>query len=209
LGRGGFGFVSVAKLNGEECVVKEFEQPQLLSLERTSAPNEAIGSYLAPKDDPSYLSNKVNIAQPSLYLVSVFKEGSQEDKMVDPYTMRSLVQDLDTKVVCHGLVMPKAKGEEVKSLLSTGKLTDPSEKKQVIKSRLQSIKGLNERGFVHRDLKPDNAYFDGNTGTTTLIDTGSLFKAPKDKEQQKHPQYIGGDSKFGTPAYMHPPRPQR
>ena len=71
---------------------------------------------------------------------------------------------------------------------------------------MKLIKGLNERGFVHHDLKPANIFFDKNvdkkSGTTTLIDTGMLFKTPKDMETEKHPQYIGGHG--GTGLYMHP-----
>jgi serine/threonine protein kinase len=207
LGGGGFSEVFLAKVDGEECVVKELVDVQVLSLERTDEPNEAMGSYLTPKDGPDYLSNKVNIAQPTFYLISVLTDGARKDMRVDPHEMRELVKEgmeTGSTVVCHGLVMPRAKGEEVNRLIRAGKFTEESEKKQFIKSTLESIKGLNERGFVHRDLKSQNTYFDKETGTTTLIDTGSLFKVPEDKDSQKHPQYIGGDFGFGTRPYMHP-----
>lgn len=202
LGGGAMGDAFLARVDGKECVLKTWPVPQLLSLERTEAPNEAMGSYLVPRHDDQdrpYLTSKVNIAQPTFYLVSVLDGERREDKMVAPHAMRDLVNS-GSNVVCHGLIMPKANGEAVDRLVEQGKLTD-SEKKQLIGSTLLSIKGLNERGFVHRDLKPENSYFDRETGKTTLIDTGSLFKTPE--LEDRYIQYKDGQL-VGTPTYVHP-----
>jgi serine/threonine protein kinase len=146
----------------------------------------------------------VHVAQPAFYLISVLKDGKREDEMVDPHTMRDRVkQGIETgsEVWCHGIIMPKAGGDEVKELMQNGTLTEP-EKKNLINSMLQTIKGLNERGFVHHDIKPDNCYFDKETKTTTLIDTGSLYKTREGREKHGG-QYIR-DVKVGTPGYWHP-----
>jgi hypothetical protein len=201
LGSGSYGKAFLVKVDGKECVLKRFKQSQLLSLTRSGSgrSNEAIGSYLTSKNYPDYLLRKVNIAQPTFYMVTVPKGNTREYQMVNPRAMRSLVRRSNAK--CHGLVMPKAKGREVGKLIEQETLTH-SEKKQFVKSTLQSIKGLNERGFVHRDIKPENSYFDRETGKTTLIDTGSLFKSSKD--QVKHPGTEYLRSGFGTPLYVHP-----
>jgi serine/threonine protein kinase len=124
--------------------------------------------------------------------------------MVTPHEMRSLVKDAaltGEKVMCHGIIMPKAQGKEVGKLIREG--LSESEKRQVVQSTLQSIKGLNERGFVHRDIKPDNSLFDRDDKTATLIDTGTMFKAHKDQEKHPGTQFVGKDF-AGTMRYTHP-----
>jgi serine/threonine protein kinase len=198
LGRGANGTAFLATMDGRDCVVKKFDDAQPLSLKRGSTPNEAMASYLTSKKHPDY-SNDVNVAQPAFYLVSVGDEPNREYQMVNPHTMRSLVKTAtksDYEVMCHGLIMPRASGQEVEALLDGGQL-DEAEKKQIVRGTLQSIKGLNARGFVHRDLKPANTFFDKTSGKTTLVDTGSLFKA------NRTARYIEG-STFGDFRYMHP-----
>ena len=98
--------------------------------------------------------------------------------------------------MCLGLIMSRAPGDDVSKLMSDGRLTEEWEKKQYIKGTLDLIKGLNERGFVHRDLKPGNIFFDKNvdekSGTTTLIDTGMLVKTPKVRETESVPDIAAG-----------------
>ena len=207
LGSGAFGSAYLARIDGKECVVKEFAEPQLLSLTRTARPNEAMGSYLTSKKEAysNYMTDKVNISQPTLYMVSQETEGKREYQMVTPHQMRTLVKEArqsGTEVVCHGLAMPKARGQEVGKLIEDGTLTQ-SEKKQVIGSTLVSIKGLNERGFVHRDIKPVNTFFDKTSETSTLIDTGFLFKSSKNQDKNPGTESIQGHS-AGSPLFMHP-----
>jgi serine/threonine protein kinase len=201
LGRGAYGTTFLVKFGRKEQVLKEFDKPQSLTLERSSKSNEAMGSYLTSKKQPNYLTDKVNISQPTSYLISVTKDGREQYRMVTPHEMRRLVKDAkrtDSEVLCHGIIMPKAQGKEVGKLIKEG--LSETEKKQVVRSTLQSIKGLNERGFVHRDIKPENSLFDRETRTTTLIDTGTLFKSHKDPEK---PQFVGSEF-AGTPRYTHP-----
>jgi serine/threonine protein kinase len=203
LGSGGFGSAYLVDVSGEESVLKEFKEPETLSLKRTSRPNEAMGSYLTSKKHPNYLVNKVNISQPTSYLISVMDRGERLYQIVHPHRMRSLVkkgEQTGAEIRCYGLVMAKAKGTEGAKLISERTLTQPEEKIQYIRSTLESIKGLNERGFVHRDIKPANSYFDEQSGNTTLIDTGSLYKTSK---KDSDTDYIHRH-RFGTPAFMHP-----
>jgi serine/threonine protein kinase len=206
LGSGTYGCAYLVKIDGKEGVLKEFGEVEPLSLQRSGRPNEAMGSYLTSKNQPNYLMGKVNIAQPTFYMVSLKRGEKREFQMVNPHEMRSLVKEAvgsGSKVLCHGIVMPKAKGIEGDDLIYGGKLKQ-SEKKQYIGSMLQSVKGLNERGFVHRDIKPPNSYFDRESETTTLIDTGTLFKTSKNQEKHRDSEYIVGDRPHGTTPYMHP-----
>ena len=204
LGRGAYGTTFLVNVGRKEQVVlKEFDKPQPLTLDRSSKPNEAMGSYLTSRKQPNYLTDKVNISQPTSYLISVKKDGREQYQLVTPHTMRRLVKEAKetgSTVMCHGIVMPKAQGKEVRQLIRDG--LNETEKKQVVRSTLQSIKGLNERGFVHRDIKPENSLFDRETGTTTLIDTGTLFKTGKDQEKHPGTKFIGEYG--GTMRYVHP-----
>jgi len=216
LGSGGFGSTFLVKFDGKPYVLKTFESqrgekmPVKLSLERSSVPNVAMSGYLMPRDDqdlseddPKRYLNRVHVVQPTGYMVSVWERGKRQDKLIGPLEMRDLVKKTGSEVWCHGVLMPEAKGVEVQKLigLTDGNKLEEHEKKTLIESTLKSIKGLNERGFVHRDIKPQNCFFDRKTGTTTLIDTDSLFKTPDDR--RRGPQFI---SQFqgGTYAYMHP-----
>jgi hypothetical protein len=208
LGGGGGGTAYSATIDGKECVLKMTvmgEDQIVMSLKRTGNLDESMSVYLTSEkpEHRDYLSQTVNITQPTLYLISVVKDGERKDKVVDPQELRNHLKEPGSTIVCHGLIMPKAEGKEVQKLITDGELTRPSEKKQFIKSMLDSIKGLNQRGFVHRDLKPLNSFFDKESGKTTLIDTGSLFKTPKNED--KPGQYLENlETPFGTPMYMHP-----
>ena len=208
LGGGGFGEVWKGEYEGEECVVKLMVPGQMTRERLPGRLNEAMAMYLVSnKEEYKDYSKDVHIVPPSHYLITVVKDGQrQDDRLVEPKVLREILKDNDSTVVCLGLIMKKAPGEDVSRLMRNGQLTEESEKKQFIKGMLESIKGLNERGFVHHDLKPGNTFFDKKDdktpGTTTLIDTGMLFKMPKDRDTEEHPQYIGGHG--GTQLYMHP-----
>jgi len=138
LGSGSFGRAYLVSIDGKPSVLKELGEPQSLTLERSTRPNEAMGSYLTSKNHPRYLENKVNIAQPTSYMISVKKEGKREYQMVDPHTMRSLVKEAKrtgSGVRCHGIVMPKAEGKEMLELVHEGTLTK-QEKKQFVQGTL-------------------------------------------------------------------------
>ncbi len=194
LGSGAFGAAHEILLNGTPCVLKTFKKDhgQKLSLDRGARPNEAIAAYLTSKKDPVFAS-QVNVAQPEYFLVSV----NQQFQKVNPIGLRALIKsNAPGQVLCHGLIMPKAAGEEVHE--QAGRLT-PEQRRQLTIGTIQSLKQLNQRGFVHRDLKPENMYFDKATGTTTLIDTGMLHKVSKHKQASRYIRTFGG-----TPLYMHP-----
>ncbi len=66
---------------------------------------------------------------------------------------------------------------------------------------LRSLARLHERGWVHRDVKPQNIFLDEQAGATaraTLIDYG--LAVPVGSSRHEH----DGDEPFGTPAYVSP-----
>ena len=194
LGSGAFGAAHEILLNGTPCVLKTFRKAhgQKLSLDRGAHPNEAIAAYLTSKKDPAF-ALQVNVAQPEYFLVSV----NQQFQKVNPIGLRALIKsNAPGQVLCHGLIMPKAPGEEVHE---QAKRLTSDQRRQLTIGTIQSLKQLNQRGFVHRDLKPENMYFDKATGTTTLIDTGMLHKVSKHKPSSRYIRTFGG-----TPLYMHP-----
>ncbi|MBV8392874.1 MAG: hypothetical protein JOY81_06795 [Alphaproteobacteria bacterium] len=209
LGNGIFGAVYPIEMGGKPYVMKEllFSDEQPFSLDRTGEVSEAIGSYLTSRSDPDYLK-RVNISEPTFYMVSVSKPGTRPEtrpddfRLVSPHQMRALVGQATSvggRVKCHGLIMPKAEGREAGKLRNEGRLTEDS-RRQYIRGMLTAVKGLDERGFVHRDIKPENSFFDESTGKTTLVDTGTLFKA---RQRGGGPEYTEVRD-VGTPTYMHP-----
>ena len=203
LGGGGYGEVFSGNFGGKSVIVKTMP-PAQMSLDRdTGKFNEAISMYLV-SDQHENFSERVHIVPPSYYMISVVMYGRREDRVVEPGELRKILDNPDSIVACQGIIMNSAPGDEGGTLVKGG--LEEWAKRQYVKGMLDSIKGLNERGFVHHDLKPANTFFAMNdktkSGTTTLIDTGMLSKLPKDRETTKHPQYIGGLG--GTPVYMHP-----
>ena len=203
---GASGLVFMVTVDGQERALKTFWRPEPMDLDRTNTGrnNEAMGLYLGSRksENRDYLSDKVNIAEPSSYLISLKKGDKEEYRLVDARWMKGLLEEAKeskTEVKCHGLVMPRAPGSKMEDLIKDKEAPlSETEKKRFCQSTLQSIKGLNERGFVHRDLKPANIFYDRNKAT--LIDTGTLFKQSK---HQDKPQYIQGDY-IGSLRYMHP-----
>jgi len=199
LGQGGFGAVHQVKVAGEPMVLKTFlgeKQAGLpLSNQRKATTNEAIAAYLTSrKNHPGF---EVNVIQPKYFIVRA--TGRDEHRLVDPLELRTLLKQ-KPKVAweCAGLLMPAAKGGEVTDLYRRSRLT-PENKRQIIQGTLETVMKLNARGFIHRDLKPDNIFFDHASGQTTLIDTGMLHKSTK-----RDPASASVSESGGTPAFMHP-----
>jgi serine/threonine protein kinase len=201
LGRGYFGEVCRATIAGEPLVLKTYhphaKEKQILSNERGGKPDEAIAAYLTSKT--RHKDHQVNVVQPRFFLVKPL--GGNEHRMVDPLELRALLKEGKRQKItweCVGLLMPEAKGGELRGLLQQGTLTEQN-KRQVLKGTLEAVMKLNARGFIHRDLKPTNLFFDPASGKTTLIDTGLMHKTSKNR-----PETLFLKSGAGTPTYKHP-----
>jgi serine/threonine protein kinase len=200
-GGGAFGGVFLASLDGRECAFKELDKPEVMTLTRSNIPfkqNELIASFLTSKKHPELLE-QMNITQPTHYLVSVEKGGKWECQLMEPREARALVKSGVT-VRCHGLVMPKADGEDMGAGGTKMKPLSDLQRRQFIRGALQGVKALNARGFVHRDIKPANIFFDPESGKTTFVDTGTMFKTSKNDPQSR---FIEGPS-VGSLPWAHP-----
>ena len=198
LGAGGFGVVSKLQVPGQATpmVLKTFngKGQQVLSTARNGSLNEGIAAYLTSKKDATY-AGRVNVVQPEFYLV----EQGGKHMMLEPLALRALLKPANRamgEVRCVGLVMKKAEGEEVFTIMHQ---LSSSQRKQVLKGTLQAVSTLNERGFIHRDIKEENVFFDTRTGKVSLIDTGMLHKRSKNVPGSGQVSNLAG-----TAPFMHP-----
>ena len=198
LGAGAFGVVSKLQVPGQATpmVLKTFttQGQQVLSTARNGSVNEAMAAYLTSEKDASY-AGRVNVVQPEFYLV----EQGGKHMMLEPLALRALLKPANRAmgaVHCVGLVMKKAEGEEVLKIMDQLSL---AQRKQVFKGTLQAVSTLNERGFIHRDIKEENVFFDTRTGKVSLIDTGMLHKRSKNVPGSGQVSNLAG-----TAPFMHP-----
>ncbi len=104
----------------------------------------------------------------------------------------------------HYLVMEFLDGEELRYLLKREKVLAPE---RLIRMMAQVAMGLDEahaRGFIHRDLKPDNLFLCGTRDgdICKVLDFGSV----KDRNARKKLTQLG--TTIGSPYYMSPEQAQ-
>lgn len=228
LGEGAFGVVKLAGVDrGDESFVAKYftdggkSKPVKLSLSRdVNQMNEAYAAYLVKTKDEGWQPPKV--VAPTHYIVgrpNPINRKATDFQLVPIEELKATIRENAKRpksqdLTCYGLVMAKAPGEEVGKQLNDLS-TNVGARAQMAKSGLESLRSLNQRGFIHRDIKPANLLFDGKD--VSFIDTGMLFKVQKtaadqestsgtipksDAEQlrtRKLPTKIAG-----TPKYIHP-----
>ena len=233
LGEGSFGAVtSMSHPSRPEPVVTKYfvkhgkPMPVALTpIRQAGALSEGYAAYLeSSRRDPSW--TKPNIVAPSHYIVGRPQGGSDQLELVPisdlKKTLREQHQNGGPDLKCYGLVMEKAPGQEIGEQM-TALSQNGQQRAQCAQSGLETLKTLNARGFVHRDIKPNNLMFDGKN--THFIDTGLLFKIRKqaaapnlteDERKAELPnntagtlfymhkdQRAGGDTRVGTQADLH------
>jgi serine/threonine-protein kinase len=104
----------------------------------------------------------------------------------------------------HYLVMEFLDGEELRYVLKREKVLAPE---RLIRMMAQVAMGLDEahaRGFIHRDLKPDNLFLCGTRDgdICKILDFGSV----KDRNARKKLTQLG--TTIGSPYYMSPEQAQ-
>ena len=62
-----------------------------------------------------------------------------------------------------------------------------------------ALRGMHERGLVHKDIKPSNILVDGTTGKVWLTGFGIATRLPREHQPPEPPEFIAG-----TLAYMAP-----
>jgi serine/threonine protein kinase len=100
-------------------------------------------------------------------------------------------------------VMDLLVGESLRKRLKRGPL-HPSEAASVIEETASALMAAHEKGFVHRDLKPDNIYLvelEGRWPEVKLLDFGLAKLLP---EAGMAPFQTKAGVMLGTPEYMSP-----
>jgi serine/threonine protein kinase len=228
LGKGAFGVVKLASIaQGDESFVAKYftdgnnPKPVKLSLNRdVNQMNEAYAAYLVKTKDARWQPPKV--IAPTHYIVgrpNAFNRNATDIELVPTAELKNTIREnamwpMSRDLSCYGLVMAKAPGEEVEKQLNDLSTNDGA-RAQMAKSGLESLRSLNQRGFIHRDIKPANLLFDGTD--VSFIDTGMLFKVQKTAADQEATSETIPKSQAeqerasklpvrisGTPKYLHP-----
>jgi serine/threonine protein kinase len=224
LGEGGLGTVSRATLDGKEKVLKEFNLSKNYPIELDpSSPDSVMAPRLlrSPEIASVFLrqSESEAVIVPSHFIVRE-KNGSktrellvpQRDKEFRAWAKKQLadhIHDWNYSLEIVGEVQDLAPGYEVGDLVSQGKL-DEHGLKQITAGFLDALDSLGKRGFVHRDIKPQNAFFDPSTGKLKLIDVGSLAKLSKNIDQRPNTAFsmfahAGVTLNYSLPAKLDAP----
>ncbi len=199
------------ELNGQASVTP-------LTYERALPFNEANAAYLHSSKRPD-LSAKMNIVGYERFVVAYDSGdgGGPRIESLDPRQLRSLLKEatqldesgrpLLTKdgevqmrfpVNCLGQLMPVASGALTEGL--TGKLT-PKELQTWTRASLEGLKANAALGIVHRDMKPENEFFDPATGKVSEIDPSMVFRQSRNRPEL---QYCPSKMAAGSPNFMHP-----
>lgn len=101
------------------------------------------------------------------------------------------------------LVMEFLDGDELRAVLDREKTLSPARALRIIAQAALALDAAHAKGFVHRDLKPDNLFLvrDANGDTVKLLDFGSVkFTRGQDRGQKLT---VMGTT-IGSPFYMSP-----
>ncbi len=102
------------------------------------------------------------------------------------------------------LITPYLPGGSLKEMLQKRKVIPPVEALRMAAPVLNALQYANERGLIHRDIKPGNMLFKGD-GSPVLADFG-LVKvfAAEGENVATHSASETGPAVTGTPEYMSP-----
>jgi serine/threonine-protein kinase len=135
----------------------------------------------------------------------VIERFRQEARAVNAIRHENIVDIYDFGVDRDGrvfFVMEYLEGEPLSSRIRRGALTW-AEAFPILDQTLRALKAAHDKGFVHRDLKPDNIwlkYVDGRV-QVKLLDFGIAKLVGTDSPKEKLTQT---GSVIGTPHYMSP-----
>jgi len=198
IGEGAFGTVTHASLGGKEKVIKEFLNGKTFPIKLdTTDPNHLNDPKLlrSPEVAAAFLkqSESDSVVVPSHFIVRE-KVGTKTRELLVPLRDKEFRAWAKKQLTDHagewnysleitGELQDVAPGEEVRNLVNSGGATAGNVKK-IAAGFLDALAALGKRGFVHGDIKPQNAFFDPATGKLKLIDTGSLTKVSKKVEDR-------------------------
>jgi serine/threonine protein kinase len=138
---------------------------------------------------------------PQTYYFEVLSAGSQKGK-IDEVPSNRLKRYLnDPNRAKERLRLVAQRAPLVSGQPLNKNLKNLSAKKQVARELVDVLQKMAQRGFVHRDIKPDNILYDAESQAVgskcALIDVGGLAKFAKADETDS-PIVVG------SPVYMHP-----
>jgi eukaryotic-like serine/threonine-protein kinase len=135
----------------------------------------------------------------------VIERFHQEARAVNAIRHENIVDIYDFGRDPHGrvfFVMELLEGEPLSAWIRRGPLTWP-EAFAILEQTLRALKAAHDKGFVHRDLKPDNIFLrnvDGRVGVK-LLDFGIAKLVGSESPKEK---LTRTGSAIGTPHYMSP-----
>jgi len=223
LGSGGFGSARKVIINGKPAVYKCLAKMQPVSIQmlknergrnefKMHRKGEGTASLL--EKDGVTRRGLENIVRPSGYLIRICRPNAPDeyrmqkaDKSFRQFVIEQTKKERDAKILIAGVVMPEARGKELKSMLSQkpnnpmetgkepvgeGKGPADLDLKNIASSGLKTIRAMSDHGFVHGDIKPANLFYDKELGQLHFIDTGGIAKISK--------RAVTGNGKIFTPG---------
>ena len=222
IGEGAFGTVTHASFEGKEKVIKEFLNGKTFPIALdTTAPNHLNDPKLlrSPEVAAAFLkqSESEAVVLPTHFIVRE-KDGTKTRELLVPlhdkefraWAKKQLTDhagDWNYSLEITGELQDVAPGEEVRSLVNSGGANEANLKK-ITAGFLDALTALGKRGFVHGDIKPQNAFFDQATGKLKLIDTGSLAKVSKNIDDRPNTAFSvlrGATPDFIVPDKLNAP----
>lgn len=97
----------------------------------------------------------------------------------------------------HYIAMELVEGQELETVLSTGKPVPPDQAREWTVQMLDALQAVHDKGILHRDLKPSNIMLDSNS-RVRVMDFGLAKIVEEDLKLTKSGEV------WGTPQYMAP-----
>jgi hypothetical protein len=197
LGKGGNGTAFLVTLDGKQKVLKNNDDPSPIELDRTANNKKGEAVLLrSPEVAAAFLraSEADAVVVPTHYLVRE-KIGPQSkthlvevrDKEFRAWARERLVKNAGKpgySLDIVGEVQDLAPGREVQKYFEPGSGLTEKTGKRIAEGFFDALTTLAKRGFVHGDIKPQNAFFDEDTGRLKFIDVGSLAKVSKKVDER-------------------------
>jgi serine/threonine-protein kinase len=132
----------------------------------------------------------------------------QEARSVNAIGHPNIVDIFDFDMLPDGrryLVMDLLEGESLRKRIKRGALP-PAEAAMVIDEIASALDAAHAKGFIHRDLKPDNVFLVANPGRTDvkLLDFGLAKLTPNNAMVLDRAYRTATGAQLGTPDYMSP-----
>ncbi|MEN9775782.1 MAG: hypothetical protein RL322_2852 [Pseudomonadota bacterium] len=218
LGAGSFGEVVKLKGPNDEALVLKYLvkgqgqgiAPQALRFDpiRSDGANEAMASYLSRSGSQPQWQQTSAMVAPSHYVVASGPAHARRLEMIAAADLKARARAAPGgSLECVAQLAPAVKGNDLFDELQGGadkRNRDLIRQKMPLlaHSFLTTLRDLNERGIVHRDIKVENIMREGDQ--LKLIDWGMMYKVRK-LQPGEAPSVASLPRMFlGTPTFIHP-----